>query len=536
MYRILLVDDEEHTLEGLRHGVPFEKMGFEKVFTACNAVAARQLLLTEPVDIMLCDIEMPGESGLELLQWVKEYQLPVVTIILTCHADFEYSRSALKLGSLDYILKPVAYEEVEEAVRRGIEKVRLITRERDAHTREKLFIKGRKHLVEKLWKEILSGELTVSEKLLEELYSYNGMEFEKEAGYRIFLIDLLFMHEDVEAQDDGNVRFAIWNMAEEILIRKQGWAFFQENEILIGILRERKEMPLAEALRREEALKGSFREFFRICKQHLECYFNVFYSPVIPMEEIREQYQTLWEKAKQQVIKKEMIVRGDEELTVYRKEFPLPDLERWIGLFKTGSEQEILEELRSFVRRNATEESLNNGILEQCTGACMQAAYACVTEWKIGTDFLLGKEMQSEIHNACRSVERYEAFAAMLVHTLCEKRRNIYQKKRKLISDRAKEYIGEHLDERLLSEQIAQFLFLNVDYLNRIFKKETGITLSEYISSQRIEKAKELLLTSSLSVSEIALEVGFQSFSYFSKIFKKKTGMEPLKYRKDEKT
>ena len=72
MYRILLVDDEDYTLEGLQHGISFESMGFEKVFTACNVVAARQLLLTEHIDIMLCDIEMPGESGLELLQWVKE--------------------------------------------------------------------------------------------------------------------------------------------------------------------------------------------------------------------------------------------------------------------------------------------------------------------------------------------------------------------------------------------------------------------------------------------------------------------------------
>ena len=535
MYRILLVDDEDYTLEGLQHGISFESMGFEKVFTACNVVAARQLLLTEHIDIMLCDIEMPGESGLELLQWVKECQIPVVTIILTCHADFEYSRRALKLGSLDYILKPVAYEEVKEAVFRGIEKVRLLNRQKDADAKEKLLIKGREHLVEKLWSEILSGELSVSEKLLAELCAYKGLKYQKENRYRIFLIDLVFARKDVDAQEDKNVRFAIWNMAEEILIKKQGWIFFKENEILIGILCERGGMLPEEEQPAQERLKSSFREFFRVCKQYLECYLNVFYSPSVSMEEIIPQYRELVKKAKQQVFKKELIARTDEELVVSKIQFPSPDVNQWIGILKTGSEKEILDELCGFMRKNATEESLNNGILEHYTGACMQAAYACATEWGLNTDFLLGSEMQMEIHNAFRSVEKYEAFVSMLVHKLCEKRRSIYQKKRKPVSDRAKEYIAEHLDERLLSEQIARFLFLNVDYLNRVFKKETGITLSEYISGQRIEKAKELLLTSTLSVSEIALEVGFQSFSYFSKIFKKKTGMEPSKYRKDEK-
>ena len=81
------------------------------------------------------------------------------------------------------------------------------------------------------------------------------------------------------------------------------------------------------------------------------------------------------------------------------------------------------------------------------------------------------------------------------------------------------------------NDQIAQALFLNVDYLNRIFKKETGMTLSEYISVKRIDRAKLLLLTTRMPVSEVAMSVGFQSFSYFSKIFKKRVGVEPSKFR-----
>ncbi len=528
MYRILLLDDEDYALEGLVHGIAFERLGFEKVYTACNAVVAREILITEQIDILLCDIEMPGESGLELLKWMNECQLQVVAIILTCHADFEYSRRALQLGSLDYILKPVAYEEVEAALKRAIEKVQQLERQKDVDIREKLLIKSREHLVGKIWNDILTGELLLSEKLMKELYAYNGLNYSAENQYRVFLIDLLFAHKDVDAQEDRNVRFAIWNMAEEVLIKKKGWIFWEEKEILIGIICESS--PEAS----EENLKNNMNRFFTVCKQYLECYLNAFYSPVVPMEKIKTVYEKIREKARGQVIKKELIIQMDEELPVMKTQFPLPDIERWISLMKTGTEKEIINEICGFTRRNATEQNLNSGILEYLTGVCMQAVYAAATDWKINTDFLMSVDMQLKIHKSFRSVEKYELFVTILVQEFCKRRKSMSLSRRKSLSDKAKEYIADHLDERLLSEQIAQALFLNADYLNRIFKKETGITLSEYISNQRIEKAKELLLNSTFSVSEIAFEVGFQSFSYFSKIFKRKTGKEPSKYRKDE--
>lgn len=527
MYRILLVDDEDFALEGLLHGIPFRELGFEQVFTARNVIQAKEILLTERIDILLCDIEMPGESGLKLLEWIKEFQIQVVSLILTCHADFEYSRSALKLGSLDYILKPVAYEEVKEALAHAICKAEQLLRQKDATLREKLLLKNRERLVEELWGEILKNDIPVSERLLAELYTYIDADYSKEYRYRIVLTDILFSHEDVDAQEDKNVRFAIKNIAEEVLLKKQGWVFW-ERESLVWILCESEDGEIT-----EQELKENIRQFFRICRQYLECYFNAFYSPAVHMEEIAGMYGELCEKARQQVFKKEMTAYVYEKLPIPNPQFALPDLEKWKNLMRTGREEEIRTAICSFTRRNMSEDNLNGGILEYYTGICMQAAYACAGDFKCGTDFLMGSSMQIQMNKAFRSEEQYELFVSRLVKELCIRRQSFLQGNKKSISDKAKEYVGMHLAERLLNEQIAQALFLNSDYLNRIFKKETGITLTEYIISQRIEKAKELLLTSGLSVSEIAMEVGFRSFSYFTKVFKKRTGKEPLKYRKD---
>ena len=84
-----------------------------KVVPAYNAFEAKQILLTQRVDIMLCDIEMPVENGLALFRWVQEQGLDTECIFLTAHADFYYAKEAVRLGGFDYILQPARYEDIK---------------------------------------------------------------------------------------------------------------------------------------------------------------------------------------------------------------------------------------------------------------------------------------------------------------------------------------------------------------------------------------------------------------------------------------
>ena len=92
-------------------------------------------------------------------------------------------------------------------------------------------------------------------------------------------------------------------------------------------------------------------------------------------------------------------------------------------------------------------------------------------------------------------------------------------------------YIRGHLTEEFSVDQMAQDLFLSRSYLSTKFKKETGMTLSQYIQEQKIEKAKSLLKTTDRSILEIATYLGFSSQGYFQNVFKKLTGMTPKEYR-----
>lgn len=116
----LILDDDLLDLEGMKLLVDWESLEIGQVFCAASAAQARRILESERVEIALCDIEMPGESGLEFVQWMAEEQLGTVVIFVTSHAKFDYASRALKLQARDYLLKPVSGEALEASVRNAV--------------------------------------------------------------------------------------------------------------------------------------------------------------------------------------------------------------------------------------------------------------------------------------------------------------------------------------------------------------------------------------------------------------------------------
>ena len=98
----------------------------------------------------------------------------------------------------------------------------------------------------------------------------------------------------------------------------------------------------------------------------------------------------------------------------------------------------------------------------------------------------------------------------------------------------AKEYVAEHIDESIRVVQIGEALGINENYLTGLFHKYEGITLQHYIRKEKVRQAKELLLYSSYSCSEIAALLCFSTQSHFSSAFKREVGMTPAKYRESK--
>lgn len=118
LMNILIVDDQERILKAMTTLVDWRRLGIEQVYIADSAAKARDILEKTSVDIMLTDIEMPGEDGISLQKWQAEKYPYILCIFLTSHADFAYAREAIRNGAFDYILQPADIKEIEEVVER----------------------------------------------------------------------------------------------------------------------------------------------------------------------------------------------------------------------------------------------------------------------------------------------------------------------------------------------------------------------------------------------------------------------------------
>lgn len=102
--------------------------------------------------------------------------------------------------------------------------------------------------------------------------------------------------------------------------------------------------------------------------------------------------------------------------------------------------------------------------------------------------------------------------------------------------ERCRDYVEQHYREKIYLDYIAESLGISGSYLSRLFKKETGMCLQDYINDIRVRRAAHLLVYSEEPIPEIAAYVNFPSQSYFGKLLKKKTGKTPKQYREEYKT
>ncbi len=165
--KLLLLNDEILTADTMKVEMDWESCEIDEVYLAYNVEQARGILEEKHVDIALCDIEMPGENGIDLLRWIREQEIEVEVIFLTCHASFSYAQEAVKLGCQDYILIPARYEDIAESIHKV---VRRIKQEEDHHKLEEYG----KQWVDQQKKEVIDsgGAKYSSRELAEECVKY----------------------------------------------------------------------------------------------------------------------------------------------------------------------------------------------------------------------------------------------------------------------------------------------------------------------------------------------------------------------------
>ena len=121
--KLLLVDDEEYVIESIKRNLDLTETGVSEVCTAFSVQQAKNIMEMVEIDIVISDIVMPGGTGFDFVEWVRKEELKVQVIFLTSYAEFDYARRAIQLNSVDYLLKPIDFDKLKEAVQRAAESV-----------------------------------------------------------------------------------------------------------------------------------------------------------------------------------------------------------------------------------------------------------------------------------------------------------------------------------------------------------------------------------------------------------------------------
>lgn len=112
----------------MKECVNWKSMNVDKIYTACHAGEAKEIIATTQIDVIICDIEMPGENGLDLMRWLQQRDKRMIRILLTCHESFNYVVAAIRCGVFAYLLKPFDMEELIQTM----EQARKVLAKRDA--------------------------------------------------------------------------------------------------------------------------------------------------------------------------------------------------------------------------------------------------------------------------------------------------------------------------------------------------------------------------------------------------------------------
>lgn len=117
--KLLIVDDEAPAVMGICSAVNWKKLSMDPPYTAYSMTEAMGILKSQPIDLLLSDIEMPGGSGFDLIQWNNSLPSPALCIILSSYPNFHFAQRAITLGVFEYLLKPVENEQLEQTLRRA---------------------------------------------------------------------------------------------------------------------------------------------------------------------------------------------------------------------------------------------------------------------------------------------------------------------------------------------------------------------------------------------------------------------------------
>lgn len=523
MLNLLIVDDEPLAVRGVKSAVPWEKIGISSVYTAYHAAQAKEIFAEHPIDIMLCDIEMPEDSGLDLLSWVRASYPKVETVFLTCHADFAFAKQAIQLGSLDYLLKPIPPEDLEAVMVKAARKIR---EERELAQQSLSWVQHHPLFAERLWLDIVNLVIPALPEAIEKAMEERKFAYSSDLNVLPVMIHVQRWHKPLSLRDERILEYGLKNAAAEVIreIRVDAQLISLDRNVFLAVL-----LLSHDTNPDMKDLKSRLESYVSSCYRYFYCDLSCYIGEPVFVHELPGKVSALQARRKNNVAYTNQVFLPGGEYKV-AVSAAMPDMKLWSVMLLQGSTNRVISEVEEYLIKAVQNPGLDASFLHQFHQDFLQIVYSVL------------KEKGIQAHQLFRDSQSIELSAAAghSVSDLLEWIRHIVIKAMDQVSEveghvsvveKIKGFITEHYDQDLSRETIASQVYLSPDYLDRMLKRETGMSMKEYLLHERMRIARELLSKTDMPVTQVATHVGFNNLSHFTKVFRKHTDRNPSDYR-----
>lgn len=504
MRKVMIVEDEELILQGIKNIIDWDRLGLNLVHMAYNGLEALEMWKKEPVDIIITDIDMPEMSGLELLKRIRREEERVRFIILTGFDEFEYAREAIRLEVENYILKPINEEELEQQLKEAVAKLEELEKKKIRYIDEKTE-----------WIQFLSGKA-----------SEEGYEYYKER-LKLYSENAPFGAAVMKWSTDSVKENRITDMIMAI----------QNNRKQLRIVHLPPDCLLFLLDGVEEAM--DVKEYFQTLQNQIESQFDILtfisIGPVFyDYRKLPESYRVAMKLQKYLIVdgygscvdEKHIQSRKREDITIDRTELRKLILQKesqgalgyiedlFINNVKTGVSVDSLYQMAVHIamllQEIKREYKLENTGLLHNLPELLETIYQADDIFGIKTLFI------SEVNEIIRYLHEEDSQYTPVVRQIMDEVQKNYR-------------------EDMNLKTLAYKYHMNASYLGQIFQKEVGCSFTQYLSSKKIEIAKELILNTNMKINDIAKQVGYPDTSYFYRKFKQHYGVAPASLREMKK-
>lgn len=509
MYKFLLADDERIIREGIEKMVEWEMLGIELI-QAKDGLEAYSLTEEELPDAIITDVKMPGMDGLELIEVVREKYPNIEFVILSGYGEFKLASKAMQLGVKYFLLKPSDEIEITSVLKKVIEEIEQKRQKED--------------VLKKIKKNLDNVIPQVKEQFLREcIMDRSYKEDEKLNTLKLLNLNIeririiLFKFGENFGFEE---KFVLKGVSESILNSKIIFSTILEDCVLIMI------SPID---------FNELMNFVKRIRQEFYIFYNTYLTVAISEEDNFKCAPLLYKEVKKYLeynfyLFEDSIITKDDVLQPTSSNDTTFSYEQISLTVKSGNLVDVEAQINSFFYKLRSMKLR----IDITKTYCLELYMAILRQ----TDF---DKINLNISKTMY-IQQFDNLNQIYDFILAEAKDiagNNYEvniRKYNSIIKTVIEYTDANInDENLSLSWLAQkILYINVDYLGKLFKKKTSQSYSNYILNRRINKAKELINEQAdIKIYEIAEQVGYgNNPQYFSQVFKKTTGYSPSEYKK----